>query len=83
MASGPGVTSKNVNKVEINGVVKLDLTEDTVTPATLAKGKTAHDSSGTMITGTMEAGSSKEEQEKLLLSLPTAPWRSNQISVRP
>lgn len=64
MASGPGVTSKNVNKVEINGVVKLDLTEDTVTPATLAKGKTAHDSSGTMITGTMEAGSSKEEQEK-------------------
>lgn len=53
-----------VNKVEINGEVKLDLTQDTVTPATLAKGKTAHDSSGTMITGTMEAGSSKEEQEK-------------------
>lgn len=53
-----------VNKVEINGEVKLDLTQDTVTPATLAKGKTAHDSSGTVIIGMMEAGSSKEEQEK-------------------
>lgn len=39
MASGPEVTSKNVNKVEINGVVKLDLTQDTVTPATLARVK--------------------------------------------
>lgn len=54
----------SVNKVEINGEVKLDLTQDTVTPATLAKGKTAHDSSGTAIVGMMEAGSSKEEQEK-------------------
>lgn len=53
-----------VNKIEINGEVKLDLTQDTVTPATLAKGKTAHDKSGAVITGTMEAASAKEEQEK-------------------
>lgn len=57
-------SGRSINKVEIDGVVRLDLTQDTVTPATLAKGKTAHDSSGTMITGTMEVGSSKEEQEK-------------------
>lgn len=53
-----------VNKIEINGEVKLDLTQDTVTPVTLAKGKTAHDKSGAAIVGTMEASSAKEEQEK-------------------
>ena len=53
MASGPEVTSKNVNKVEINGVVKLDLTQDTVTAAKLAQGETAHDASGTRIIGTV------------------------------
>ena len=42
-----------VNKVEINGVVKLDLTADTVTAAKLAHGETAHDASGKRITGTM------------------------------
>ena len=44
-----------VNKVEINGVVKLDLTADTVTAAKLAQGETAHDASGELITGTMSA----------------------------
>lgn len=42
-----------VNKVEINGVVKLDLTADTVTAAKLAQGETAHDASGKRITGTL------------------------------
>lgn len=53
MASGSEVTSKQVNKVEINGVVKLDLTEDTVSPATLLYGYTAHDKSGQRIYGTL------------------------------
>lgn len=44
-----------VNKVEINGVVKLDLTQDTVTAAQLAQGVTAHDASGELIIGTMAA----------------------------
>ena len=44
-----------VNKVEINGVVKLDLTADTVTAAKLAQGETAHDASGELITGTATA----------------------------
>lgn len=43
------------NKVAINGKTILDLTQDTVTPATLAKGSTAHDKSGAPIVGTMEA----------------------------
>lgn len=45
-----------VNKVEINGVVKLDLTQDTVTPDTLLKDTVAHDASGARIVGTMARG---------------------------
>ena len=44
--------TKYINKVVIGGEAKLDLTGDTVTPATLAKGATAHDKSGAPITGT-------------------------------
>lgn len=43
-----------VNKVEINGQVAIDLTQDTVTPETLKKGVTAHSASGEKITGTAE-----------------------------
>ena len=45
-----------VNKVEINGEVKLDLTGDTVTPETLLKDATAHNAAGEQIVGTMEIG---------------------------
>lgn len=44
-----------VNKVDVNGVTVLDLTQDSVTPATLKKGETAHDASGAAIVGTMES----------------------------
>lgn len=51
----------SVNKVEYNdnGQLKtlIDLTADTVTADKLAKGYTAHDMSGNIITGTMESGS--------------------------
>ena len=40
-----------VNKVEINGEVKLDLTQDTVTPENLLSGATAHNSAGVQIVG--------------------------------
>ena len=40
-----------VNKVEINGEVKLDLTQDTVTENTLLKGVTAHDAAGNPVEG--------------------------------
>ena len=54
-ANGVKQQSKPANKVVVNGETILDLTQDTVTPATLAKGITAHDKSGAPITGTMEA----------------------------
>lgn len=47
--------AKNVNKVLLGDEVKLDLTGDSVTPNTLAKGATAHDKSGAPIVGTMTA----------------------------
>ena len=50
-----------VNKVIYNtedgAQTLIDLTGDTVTPNTLAKGITAHDASGNTITGTMQASS--------------------------
>lgn len=40
------------SKVIFNGDVLIDLTADTITAADLASGKTAHDKSGALITGT-------------------------------
>lgn len=45
-----------VSKVIYNGKNLIDLTGDTVSPETLAKGITAHDMAGNKITGTMVAG---------------------------
>ena len=45
-----------INKVEYAGNVLIDLTSDSVTPETLAKGATAHNAKGEQITGTMESG---------------------------
>ena len=44
-----------VNKLIIDDVVELDLTSDTVTADTLAKGVTAHNAAGEIITGTYES----------------------------
>lgn len=46
-------SGRSINKVEIDGVVRLDLTRDTVTPETLLSGYTAHDRSGQEIRGTL------------------------------
>lgn len=48
-----GETTKS--KIVYGDKVLIDLTEDTVTPETLLKGKTAHNASGELITGTMIA----------------------------
>ena len=45
-------SAKKYNKVIYGGKVLIDLTGDTVTPADLARGVTAHDKSGAEITGT-------------------------------
>lgn len=42
-----------VNKVEYDGKVLIDLTNDTVTSDTLQVGKTAHAADGSVITGTL------------------------------
>lgn len=44
-----------VNKVIYDGETLVDLTEDTVTPETLAEGVTAHAANGEVIVGTMAA----------------------------
>lgn len=41
----------NVNKVVTGNTVRLDLTGDTVTPESLLEGFTAHDRTGSAITG--------------------------------
>lgn len=48
------------NKVVYAGKTLIDLTEDTVTPATLKSGVTAHDASGAKITGTLDTTPPKE-----------------------
>lgn len=57
----------NANQVIVNGETILDLRSDTVTPETLQKGYTAHDKSGTKITGTLEASSSGGAKETWVL----------------
>lgn len=57
-----------VNKVALNGEVKLDLTADTVTPETLLKGKTAHNATGELITGVYEPMNIKQYTGTLLAS---------------
>lgn len=54
-----------VNKVVYGGNTLLDLTEDTVTPETLAQGITAHDKTGAIITGTMEGGAGGDSGEEI------------------
>lgn len=47
------MSTKNVSKCSYYGKVLFDLTGDTVTESTLKKGATAHDATGTKITGTL------------------------------
>lgn len=53
-----GETKKS--KIVYGDKVLIDLTEDTVTPATLKSGVTAHDASGARITGTLDTTPPKE-----------------------
>lgn len=48
------------SKIVYAGETLIDLTEDTVTPATLKLGVTAHDASGAKITGTLDTAPPKE-----------------------
>lgn len=65
-----------VSKVIYAGETLVDLTEDTVTPETLAEGVTAHDKTGAQITGTYKGGEDLNavltEQETLIAELQAA-----------
>ena len=50
------MTNAHVNKVVYGSSTLIDLTADTVTPATLMQGYTAHDASGAAIVGTASGG---------------------------
>lgn len=71
----------NANQVIVNGETILDLRSDTVTPETLQKGYTAHDKSGTKITGTLEASSSGGAKETWVIKSNAAgEFATTQIS---
>ena len=67
----------NINKVVVNrnGTPEtlIDLTEDTVTPATLVQGYTAHDASGRTITGVLVP------EETVVEALAVTPTTSQQV----
>lgn len=56
------------SKIVYVGDTLLDLTEDTVTPETLLKGKTAHNAAGELITGVYEPMNIKQYTGTLLAS---------------
>lgn len=58
-----------VNKVIVGAEVKVDLTQDTISPDKLAKNITAHDKSGAKITGTLEVPATEERTVEL--SMPS------------
>lgn len=71
----------NANQVIVKGETILDLRSDTVTPETLQKGYTAHDKSGTKITGALEASSSGGAKETWVLNSTADPSDSVKFNV--
>lgn len=51
-----------VNKVVLGDQVVLDLTQDTAVASDVAQGKTFHDATGALVTGTAQGGGSEERQ---------------------
>lgn len=54
--------TSHANKIELNGEILLDLTQDTATEADVAEGKTFHRADGVIATGTMVAGGGSTEK---------------------
>lgn len=72
-----------INKVVFGDQTLIDLTSDTITPADLASGVTAHDASGAVITGTSTKDSDTSEDTALvgeILSGKTAHARGAQLT---
>lgn len=58
--AGPEPLANMPNKINYGDRTLIDLTEDTVTPASLKSGVTAHDASGAKITGTLDTAPPNE-----------------------
>lgn len=72
-----------INKVVFGNQTLIDLTADTITPADLASGVTAHDASGASITGTSTLDSDTSDDTALvgeILSGKTAHARGAQLT---
>ena len=69
------------SKVIINGVTKLDLTEDTVTPEKLLSGVTAHNASGNKVVGSIQNqnGDAIEENDDGDILIPSGYYPSQVI----
>lgn len=63
-----------VSKVVYGGKTLVDLTADSVTAETLAKGITAHDATGTKITGTATAQNYFAKARRAVITLPASGW---------
>lgn len=71
------------NKIIYNGNVLIDLTSDTITPADLASGVTAHDKSGDVITGTSTLDADTSDDTAIaseILSTKTAHARGTALT---
>lgn len=76
------MTNTNINKVIYGGTTLIDLTSDTITASDLAYGKTAHDKSGAVITGTSTKDSTTTDANATaaeILSTKTAYVNKNKI----
>ena len=62
----------DVSRVECNEEILIDLTEDTVTPASLRTGVTAHNAAGDLITGV--GGDIYTQTEIILKDTNDVPW---------
>lgn len=63
-----------VNKVDLStGETLIDISKDTVTPQTLAKGETAHNKKGELIVGTMVAGEGGTGGGSGIIEVPELP----------
>lgn len=72
-----------VSKVIYDGTTLIDLTADTITAADLVRGKTAHDKSGALITGTNDHDSDTSDDTAIaseILSGKTAHARGVEIT---
>lgn len=73
------------SKVVINGVIKVDLTSDSVAANTLLSGTTAHDKSGNLVTGaipTRTGSSISKDPETENINVPAGYYPTGMVFVK-